>query len=92
MAQNQKMEVQGHGAGNRFSRGLQPAEQYIEPLPEKPSAAHVKWHEETTALWNEPVKGSDLRTSTIYGDNKGAMLKFPHEQQAQPEHHDKHSK
>jgi hypothetical protein len=82
-------EIQGHGVGNRFARGLQKAEDYIEPLPEKHSAAHKKWHEEITALWNEPVKGSDLRSDTIYGENRGAPLKFKGEPSKDEQHHSK---
>lgn len=92
MAMVQKQIPIGHGTGNRFARGLQKAEDFIEPLPEKPSEAQKKFYEDHVRRWNmpqeqvakldagAPLAGSDYRTSILFhpdGKSNGAPVKLP---------------
>jgi hypothetical protein len=88
MASDKRFMPMGHGTGSRFARGLQPAEDWIEALPEKPTKAQVDFHADHVERWNRPqdrVKpgedaGSDYRARVIYKDK--AQVKLPVEEHA----------
>jgi hypothetical protein len=77
MNKGQQLPV-GHGVGSRFARGLQKAEDYIEPLPEKATADQKKFYDDFVAKFNAD---SDYRVKIIY-ENKGAVVALPVDEHA----------
>lgn len=83
MARDNRQMPVGNGVGSQYQRGLQKAEDWIEPLPEKPTEAQKKAHADHVERWHRPQEqvkpgeeaGSDYRARVIYKDK--APVKLP---------------